>query len=74
MTIHSAVVNTILSFNEPFTYSELLENLRTHPEIDWTNDEIQSQVLAKIKEIFECPSIKVVPFSHPIKYYMESIL
>lgn len=74
MTIHNAVVNTILSFKDPFTYAELLENLRTHPEIDWTNNEIQSQVLAKIKEIFECSSIKVLLFSNPTKYYVESIL
>lgn len=73
MIIHNAVVNTILSFKDPFTYAELLEKLRMHPEIDWTKKEIQAQVFEKIKEIFECQSIKVVPFSHPIKYFVDEL-
>lgn len=74
MTIHNVVVNTILSFNGPFTYGELFEKLRTCSEIDLSKDETYSQVLSKVIEIFELPSIKVVPFSSPIQYYVVNTL
>ena len=74
MTIHSVVVNTILSFKGPFTYGELFNKLRTCSEIDLSNDETYSQVLSKVIEIFELPSIKVVPFSSPIEYYVDNAI
>ena len=71
MNLHGIVVNTILSFDGPFTYRELIEKLKNDTRIDLTKKDTYSRVLSKIQEIFELSSIKIIPFSNPTKYFVD---
>lgn len=70
MDFHGAIVNTILSFEGSFTYRQLIDKIIKDDNIDLNNKDVISQVVSKIKEIFELPSIKVVPLSNPTQYYV----
>ena len=74
MDLHVAVANTILSFEDPFTYQQLFEKLKNDTEIDLNKDDNYSRVLSKIQEFFELSSIRVVPFSKPTKYFVDKVI
>ena len=69
MDFRKLVAKCILSFKEPFTYSELIKKIGQ--DVDLSKDGNYSSVLTAIQEIFEATSIKVVPFSSPIEYFVE---
>lgn len=71
LDMHEVVVTAILSFEEPFTFKQLIEKLRSDSKLDLSKKDTYSCVLSKIQDIFELSSIKVVPFSNPTEYFVE---
>ena len=63
MKLRDQVVETILSFEEPFAIADIYSKLREK------GISIDNDVLSIIEEIFELPSIRSVPFSN--KYYIS---
>ena len=70
MDLHATVVNTMLSFDKPFTYKEPIYALNKKVK----SKKNREKMVSIIKELFDATLVRVVPFCYSYTLQCKNIL